>query len=147
MAGTGRQIAIRSPIARAISLVPTSVSAPSSAPPAGSRSRVREPASIGTRETPYGRHGLYEPIHGSAPDIAGQDLANPLGAILSAAMMLRWSLGQPEAAAAIEMAVDDALDAGSRTHDLLPAGGADEGALTLVGTREMARAIGDRIAI
>ena len=104
-------------------------------------------ASLGTRETAYGRHGLYEPIHGSAPDIAGQDLANPLGTILSAAMMLRWSLGQPEAAAAIEAAVDDALDAGYRTRDLLPARGADEGALTLVGTREMARVIGDRIAI
>ena len=62
-------------------------------------------------------------------------------------MMLRWSLGQPEAAAAIEAAVDDALDAGYRTRDLLPAGGADDGALTLVGTREMARVIGDRIAI
>jgi 3-isopropylmalate dehydrogenase len=62
-------------------------------------------------------------------------------------MMLRWSLGQPEAAAAIEAAVDEALDAGYRTRDLLPAGGADESALTLVGTREMARVIGDRIAI
>ena len=105
-------------------------------------------ASIGTRETAHGRHGLYEPIHGSAPDIAGQDLANPLGTILSAAMMLRWSLGQPEAAAeAIEAAVDDALDAGYRTRDLLPAGGAEPDALTLVGTKEMARVIGDRIAI
>ncbi len=104
-------------------------------------------ASIGTRETPHGRHGLYEPIHGSAPDIAGQDLANPLGTILSAAMMLRWSLGQPQAAAAIEAAVDDALDAGYRTRDLLPAASADDGALRLVGTREMARVIGDRIAI
>ena len=55
-------------------------------------------ASIGTRETAHGRHGLYEPIHGSAPDIAGQDLANPLGTILSAAMLLRWSLGQGDAA-------------------------------------------------
>ena len=72
-------------------------------------------ASIGTRETAYGRHGLYEPIHGSAPDIAGKDLANPLGTILSAAMMLRWSLGRPEAAAAIEAAVDGALDEGYRT--------------------------------
>ena len=102
-------------------------------------------ASIGTRETAYGRHGLYEPIHGSAPDIAGQDLANPLGTILSAAMMLRWSLGRPEAAAAIEAAVDAALDAGYRTKDLLPAGG--EVALTLVGTKEMSRVIADRIAI
>ena len=102
-------------------------------------------ASIGTRETAHGRHGLYEPIHGSAPDIAGQDLANPLGTILSAAMMLRWSLGRPEAAAAIEAAVDAALDAGYRTKDLLPAGG--EVALTLVGTKEMSRVIADRIAI
>ncbi len=102
-------------------------------------------ASIGTRTTAHGRHGLYEPIHGSAPDIAGQDLANPLGTILSAAMMLRWSLGRPDAAAAIESAVDEALDAGYRTRDLLPAGG--DAALTLAGTREMARVIGDRIAI
>ena len=104
-------------------------------------------ASIGTRETPHGRHGLYEPIHGSAPDIAGQDLANPLGTILSAAMMLRWSLGRPEAAAAIEGAVDEVLDAGYRTRDLLPAGDPDDTAYTVVGTREMARVIGDRIAI
>ncbi len=103
-------------------------------------------ASIGTRATAHGRHGLYEPIHGSAPDIAGQDLANPLGTILSAAMMLRWSLGQPEAAAAIEQAVSSVLDAGYRTRDLLPAH-SDAAALTLVGTREMARVIGDRIAI
>ena len=104
-------------------------------------------ASLGTRTTAHGRHGLYEPIHGSAPDIAGQDLANPLGTILSAAMMLRWSLGQPEAAAAIETAVSDALDAGYRTKDLLPGEGGDEVAVTLVGTREMARVIGERIAI
>ena len=102
-------------------------------------------ASIGTRTTEHGRHGLYEPIHGSAPDIAGQDLANPLGTILSAAMMLRWSLGRPEAAAAIEAAVDRALDEGYRTKDLLPAGG--DAALTLAGTNEMARVVGDRIAI
>ena len=104
-------------------------------------------ASLGTRETPHGRHGLYEPIHGSAPDIAGQDLANPLGTILSAAMMLRWSLGQAEAAAAIEAAVTGALDEGYRTRDLLSATDADEAAVNVVGTREMARVIGDRIAI
>jgi 3-isopropylmalate dehydrogenase len=104
-------------------------------------------ASLGTRTTAHGRHGLYEPIHGSAPDIAGQDRANPLGTILSAAMMLRWSLGQPEAAAAIEIAVSDVLDAGYRTRDLLPGEGGDEVAVTLVGTREMARVIGERIAI
>jgi 3-isopropylmalate dehydrogenase len=104
-------------------------------------------ASIGTRVTEHGRHGLYEPIHGSAPDIAGQDLANPLGTILSAAMMLRWSLGQPEAAEAIEAAVNSALDAGYRTKDLLPAHPAAAEAMILVGTREMARVIGERIAI
>lgn len=104
-------------------------------------------ASIGTRATAHGKHGLYEPIHGSAPDIAGADLANPLGTILSAAMMLRWSLGQPEAAAAIETSVDAALDAGYRTKDLLPAAGPSATAVTLVGTKEMARIIGERIAI
>jgi 3-isopropylmalate dehydrogenase len=62
--------------------------------------------------------GLYEPIHGSAPDIAGQGKANPLAAILSAAMMLRYSLGLPEAADRIESAVDKALEAGARGPDL-----------------------------
>ena len=60
---------------------------------------------------------------------------------------MRWSLGQPEAAAVIEAAVSSALDDGYRTQDLLPAHPAGAGALTLVGTREMARVIGDRIAI
>ncbi len=62
--------------------------------------------------------GLYEPIHGSAPDIAGQGKANPLATILSAAMMLRHSLDQPEAAARIEAAVAAALAGGARTADL-----------------------------
>ena len=62
--------------------------------------------------------GLYEPIHGSAPDIAGQGRANPLATILSAAMMLRHSLGLPEAAARIERAVAAALAGGARTGDL-----------------------------
>ena len=52
-------------------------------------------ASVGSRRTAFGLHGLYEPIHGSAPDIAGRDLANPIGAILSGAMLVRWSLGRP----------------------------------------------------
>jgi 3-isopropylmalate dehydrogenase len=104
-------------------------------------------ASIGTRTTAHGRHGLYEPIHGSAPDIAGQDLANPLGTILSAAMMLRWSLGRAEAARAIEAAVADVLAAGYRTRDLLPSDPAAAALCTVVGTREMARVIGDAIAI
>jgi len=62
--------------------------------------------------------GLYEPIHGSAPDIAGQGLANPVGTILSAALLLRYSLKLETEAAAIEKAVDDAITAGCRTADL-----------------------------
>ncbi|MCC6190098.1 MAG: 3-isopropylmalate dehydrogenase [Anaerolineales bacterium] len=62
--------------------------------------------------------GLYEPIHGSAPDIAGRGLANPLGTILSAAMLLRYSLNLPREAAAVEAAVDAALSAGARSADL-----------------------------
>jgi 3-isopropylmalate dehydrogenase len=66
--------------------------------------------------------GLYEPIHGSAPDIAGKGLANPLATILSAAMMLRYSLGQPAAAARIERAVAKVLQSGLRTADIFSAG-------------------------
>jgi 3-isopropylmalate dehydrogenase len=65
-----------------------------------------------------GPRGLYEPIHGSAPDIAGQGIANPIGAILSAAMLLRHSLSLADEAAAIERAVDAAITAGARTSDL-----------------------------
>lgn len=69
-----------------------------------------------------GKLGLYEPIHGSAPDIAGQGIANPAGAILSAALLLRYSLDAPEAAAAIESAVAAAISAGARTRDIASAG-------------------------
>ena len=69
-------------------------------------------ASIGTSTS------LYEPIHGSAPDIAGKGIANPMGTILSAAMLLRYSLHQEEAARAIEAAVDKVLEEGFRTPDL-----------------------------
>jgi 3-isopropylmalate dehydrogenase len=62
--------------------------------------------------------GLFEPVHGSAPDIAGRGVANPLAMILSAALMLRQGLGREDAAAAVESAVDRALDAGLRTRDL-----------------------------
>ena len=65
-----------------------------------------------------GRPGLYEPIHGSAPDIAGQGVANPLASILSLEMAFRWSLGRPEAADRILAAVVRALDGGARTRDL-----------------------------
>jgi len=70
-----------------------------------------------------GAFGLYEPIHGSAPDIAGQGKANPTGTILSAAMLLRYSLGLETEAKAIEAAVDVVLDSGARTADIAPRGG------------------------
>ena len=79
--------------------------------------------------------GLYEPSHGSAPDIAGQGVANPLATILSAAMMLRFSLKQPEAAARIEKAVDAVLTRGLRTPDIYSPG------TSKVGTREMGDAV------
>jgi len=69
-----------------------------------------------------GKFGLYEPIHGTAPDIAGQGKANPTGTILSAAMLLRYSLGLEAEAKAIENAVEKVLDAGARTADLVPRG-------------------------
>jgi 3-isopropylmalate dehydrogenase len=83
--------------------------------------------------------GLYEPIHGSAPDIAGKGVANPLATILSAAMMLRHSLGQPEAAARIERAVARTLADGYRTADLYTEG------TRKVGTEEMGRAVLERL--
>lgn len=74
--------------------------------------------------------GLYEPIHGSAPDIAGKDIANPIGTILSVAMMLRFSFDMPCEADTIENAVSAYLDAGYRTADIMSEGG------TLVGCRQ-----------
>ena len=65
-----------------------------------------------------GRGGLFEPVHGSAPDIAGQDVANPVAAIASAAMLLRHALGAEDEAGAVETAIGDALAAGVRTADL-----------------------------
>jgi 3-isopropylmalate dehydrogenase len=102
-------------------------------------------ASLGERPTAHGTFGLYEPIHGSAPDIAGQDRANPIGTILSAAMLCRWSLGRVDVAEAIEAAVSGALTDGFRTPDLIaPAGHAH---VIVGGGREMAQAVVDRIAI
>ena len=75
-------------------------------------------ASLGERQTAYGTFGLYEPIHGSAPDIAGKGLANPMATILSAAMLLRHSLGLAEQADHIEAAVSRALADGLRGGDL-----------------------------
>jgi len=86
-----------------------------------------------------GSRGLYEPIHGSAPDIAGQGLANPLAAILSAALLLRHSLDLPEEARSLERAVEAALDGGYRTADLAgPGAGA---ASTLEMTEQVLREI------
>jgi 3-isopropylmalate dehydrogenase len=83
--------------------------------------------------------GLYEPIHGSAPDIAGKGIANPLGTILSAAMLLRYSLQQEEAAVKIEQAVDKVLAEGYRTADLYRPG------LTQVSTSEMGQLVAARL--
>jgi 3-isopropylmalate dehydrogenase len=82
-----------------------------------------------------GRFGLYEPIHGSAPDIAGTGRANPLAAILSGAMLLRHSLGQSEAADAVENAVERVLDSGARTADIAAPGDA------VIGCEEMGRRV------
>jgi 3-isopropylmalate dehydrogenase len=79
--------------------------------------------------------GLYEPIHGSAPDIAGKDVANPLATILSAAMMLRYSLDQGGAAGRIEAAVRKVLGQGFRTADIYADG------TTKVGTSAMGDAV------
>ena len=79
--------------------------------------------------------GMYEPIHGSAPDIAGQNVANPLATILSVAMMLRYSLDQAELAANIEQAVGRVLDKGLRTPDIMAEGCRE------VGTAEMGEAV------
>ena len=86
-----------------------------------------------------GTRGLYEPIHGSAPDIAGKNAANPIGMILSAAMMLRFSFGMSEEAGAVENAVNTALRDGLRTGDMMSDG------CTQLGCREMGRAICERI--
>ena len=79
--------------------------------------------------------GMYEPCHGSAPDIAGQGVANPLATILSAAMMLRYSFGENDAADAIEKAVSDVLDQGLRTPDIYSDG------MQKVGTAAMGEAV------
>jgi len=97
-------------------------------------------ASLGERGTEHGTFGLYEPIHGSAPDIAGRDIANPIGTILSAAMLLRTSLGRDDAAAAVERAVARTLDDGWRTTDLADPADASDG-LVVVGTTAFATAV------
>jgi 3-isopropylmalate dehydrogenase len=83
---------------------------------------------------------LYEPVHGSAPDLVGKDLANPIAAILSAALCYRYSLGRGDAADAIEAAVERVLAAGWRTADLARAGEPS------IGTAEMGRRIAEAVA-
>jgi 3-isopropylmalate dehydrogenase len=92
-------------------------------------------AAIGARSADGRLPGLYEPIHGSAPDIAGRDMANPCAAILSLAMALRFSFDQPDNATALENAISGTLDAGTRTGDIMAAG------CTQVGTTAMGTAI------
>ncbi len=97
-------------------------------------------ASLGTRQTAHGLFGMYEPIHGSAPDIAGQGKANPIAAILTVAMMLRYSFGLHREADVIEAAVEQVIEAGYRTEDLKEAG------KPVVGTQEMGRLIVDALS-
>ncbi|MBM0742440.1 3-isopropylmalate dehydrogenase [Phormidium sp. CLA17] len=84
--------------------------------------------------------GLFEPVHGSAPDIAGQDKANPLAQVLSAAMMLRYGLDQPIAADRIEQAVMKVLDQGDRTGDIMSEG------MTMLGCKAMGKALVNALA-
>ena len=96
-------------------------------------------ASAGSRASGGAAPALYEPIHGSAPDIAGQGIANPIGTILSTAMMLRHSLGLEEEAAAVEQAVEGVLAEGYRTPDIAGDGG------EVVSTRAMGDVIAGRV--
>ncbi len=98
-------------------------------------------ASLGTRQTAHGLFGMYEPIHGSAPDIAGQGKANPIAAILTVAMMLRYSFGLKREAERIEAAVEQVIEAGYRTEDLKEAG------KPVVGTQEMGKLIVDALTV
>lgn len=92
-----------------------------------------------------GTKGVYEPIHGSAPDIAGRDLANPIGTILSAAMMLKYSFGMIDEADSIENAVSDYLDAGYRTADIMPRTDEERKNCIFVGCSECGKLIADLI--
>ena len=98
---------------------------------AGSMGMLPSASLAGVPEEGVKIFGMYEPIHGSAPSRAGQNLANPVATILSAAMMLRYSLGLSKEAGAIEMALDSVLKQGYRTYDIMAEG------MTEVGTKEM----------
>ncbi len=93
-----------------------------------------------------GRRGLYEPIHGSAPDIAGQGIANPLATILSVALLLRYSLRLEAEAQAIEQAVDDVLAAGYRTADIAGTAPQVQAGITCLGTAAMGDAVAARLS-
>ena len=101
-----------------------------------SASLASAPPTDGKKRRRGGKPALYEPIHGSAPDIAGRGIANPMASILSAAMMLRWSFGLQEEADAIEASIDSAISDGYRTVDISSGGG------NVMGTSQ----IGDMIA-
>ena len=88
-------------------------------------------ASLGAEDENKKRKAMYDPVHGSAPDIAGQGKANPIACILSYAMALRYSYDMPDAAGAVEKAVEDVLAEGYRTGDIMQDG------MKLVGTTEM----------
>jgi 3-isopropylmalate dehydrogenase len=92
-------------------------------------------ASLGAKRPDGKQSALYEPIHGSAPDIAGKDLANPIASILSLGMAMRYSFGRPNDAALLDKAVDRVLDEGYRTSDIMQPG------MNKVGTRAMTEAI------
>jgi 3-isopropylmalate dehydrogenase len=102
-------------------------------------------ASLGERRTAHGVAGLYEPIHGSSPHRAGTDTANPTATLLSAAMMLRISLGRPDAAEALGSAVRATLDEGIRTDDVMGADGEARG-WRRVGTVEFGAEVRRRLA-
>lgn len=88
--------------------------------------------------------GLFEPVHGSAPDLAGRDVANPIGAILSMAMLLEHGVEAPDAARAVERSVEEALEGGLRTVDLVAGGG--DGEEATVGTGAFAEEVARRVA-
>ena len=97
-------------------------------------------AGIARRNGKRRARGLYEPIHGSAPDIAGHGIANPVAMVLSVALMLRYSLGLPKEADAVEQAVDRVLEDGLRTPDLVKSG------QRTVTTNQMGQALADAVA-
>ena len=112
-----------------------------SAAVAGSLGMLPSASLSGTAED--GGKGLYEPVHGSAPDIAGQDKANPLATILSVALMLRLTLGMGDAADAVEKAVQAVLKEGYRTGDIM--GGGNKAGLKPVGCKQMGDLVAARI--